>query len=139
MQDEGAVFGGESSGHFFYKREYGTYEMPMILVLNFLNFLSGQGKSLSEIVSPYKKYVNSGEINTRCESDEVASQKVELIKEKYKSEKQILLDGLSVEMENVWFNVRASNTEPLLRLTVEAKDQLAMEKMRDELLDIIRS
>lgn len=132
-----AIFGGESSGHYFYKFSYGTFEAPFALVLKFLQFISQQNKPLADIVRPLKKYFHSGEINS------LVTDKAEKIKElatKYKDAKDIsFLDGVSIEYENFWFNVRPSNTENKLRLNLEALDQSTMETKRDEVLNLIRS
>ncbi len=138
MLAEDAIFGGESSGHFFYKLPYGTFEAPTRLVEKFLQFMSHENKPLSEIVGPHKKYANSGEINTRLESREKGEATLEKIKQAYASGKQHFVDGLSVEFPDFWFSVRLSNTEPLIRLIVEAHDQKTMEEKRDELLGMIR-
>lgn len=139
MIKEGAIFGGESSGHYFYKRPYGVFEMPMILTLKLLKYISEQDRPFSEILAPFKKYFNSGEINTKLDSREVATAKIEQIKQKYADGQINLLDGISVEYPDYWFSVRASNTEPVLRLIVEARTQETMEQKRDELLSLIRS
>lgn len=139
MIREGAVFGGESSGHYMYQMPYGTFEMPLLLTLKLLKFLSDQNKTFSEIVQPLKRYAHSGEINTKVSSRDVANEKIEVIKEKYSDGTFNDLDGITIEYPDVWFNVRASNTEPVLRLTVEAKTQELMEQKRDELLALIRS
>ena len=138
MIEEKAIFGGESSGHYFYKLPYGTFEAPIVLVYKFLTFLSEQNKPLSEIIAPYKRYFNSGEINTHLENREAGSQKIEKIAEKFKDCKQSLLDGLTVESEDYWFNVRLSNTEPLIRFIVEARTKALMEEKRREILVLVK-
>jgi len=136
MIEVGAIFGGESSGHYFYKFDYGTFEAPVVLVLKFLLYISEQNKPLSEILEPYKKYFNSGEINSEVE-DKVG--KIKEITEKYKDGKISKLDGITVEYSDFWFNVRPSNTENLLRLIVEAKTKNIMKERKDEIIQIIRS
>lgn len=138
MIKEGAIFGGESSGHYMYRMPYGTFEVPLLLTLKLLRFLSEKNKPLSEIIKPYKRYLHSGEINTQVGSREEVEQKIAIIKEKYKDGKQIWIDGLTVEYPDVWFNVRGSNTEPLIRLAVEGKTIEAVERKRGELLQIIQ-
>ena len=135
MIREGAVFGGESSGHYFYKFPFGTFEAPVSLVMRFLKFLSDQNKPLSEVIKPYQKYFHSGEINSKV-TDPLG--KIKEIKEKYAEAKQSELDGITVEYPDFWFNVRASNTEPLLRLNLEARTNELMELKRDEILELIR-
>ena len=136
MLKENAVFGGESSGHYFYKFNYGTFEAPIVLTLKFLEYLSAQNKPLSEVVAPYKRYFHSGEINTKVADTKA---KIEEIKQKYSDGNQIFLDGITVEYPDYWFNVRASNTEPLLRLNLEAKTKELMEMKRDEVLALMNS
>ncbi|MEZ4180058.1 MAG: phosphomannomutase/phosphoglucomutase [Candidatus Doudnabacteria bacterium] len=139
MVKENAVFGGEISGHYFFRLPWGTYEAPMLLIIKFLQWLSGQDKPLSEIVASYKRYVSSGEVNTKVTSREEVEEKIEEIKEKYSDGKQTTIDGVKVSYSDFWFSVRASNTEPVMRLIVEAKDQAVMEAKRDEILAVIRS
>ncbi len=139
MIESGAVFGGESSGHFFYKLPYGTFEAPAVLIYKLLKFISAQGKPVSEIFAPYKKYFSSGEINMKAASREDAARKIAALGVKFADGKQTLIDGLSVEYPDFWFNLRASNTEPLLRFTLEARAKDIMEKKRDEILAQIRA
>jgi len=135
MLQEDAIFGGESSGHYFYKLPYGTFEAPIVLVLKFLTYLSEQDKPLSEVVSVYKKYFHTGEVNFEVEDKEG---KMKDIEEKYSNCKINKLDGISIDCGDYWFNVRASNTEPLLRFALEAKTKGIMEQKRDEIVKIIR-
>ncbi len=134
-----ALFGGEISGHYFFRLPWGTYEAPMLLVVKFLTWLSTQNQPLSELAAPYKRYVSSGEINasvgTRTEIERIIS----AVREKYKDGDEITIDGVKVSYPDYWFSVRASNTEPLIRLVVEAKDRGVMEQKRDELLAMIKS
>ena len=136
MIENDAVFGGESSGHYFYKFGFGTFEAPIVFVLKFLLYVSQQNKPVSEVIAPYKKYFHSGEINSKVEN----YQKVfDALKEKYKDAGEIsFLDGITVTFDDFWFNVRGSNTEPLLRLNLEATSKEVMEQKRDEVLGIIR-
>ena len=132
---EGAVFAGESSGHFFLNMDEGCYEIPLIVTLKILEELSRSNQSFSNYIKPYKKYFNSGEINSEV-SDPLA--KITEIKNRYADAKQNELDGITIEYPDYWFNVRPSNTEPLLRLNLEAVSQEIMEEKRDELLKLIR-
>lgn len=135
MREVDAVFAGESSGHFYMKMPEGTYEAPVATMLVLLyEMMRAEGKKLSEIVAPLKKYAHSGEINFHVEDKSAA---IDRLKERFKDGEQVELDGLSVQYPNYWFNVRASNTEPLLRLNLEAVDGETMEKMRDEVARII--
>jgi phosphomannomutase len=136
MRDEGAIFGGEVSGHYyfhdFYNADSGT--IPALLILE---KLSVEGKKLSELLEPYHaKYFISGEINS-----EVADQdaKMREIEERYSDARISHLDGVSVDYDDWHFNVRSSNTEPLLRLCLESLvSREHMEAKRDEVLGIIR-
>lgn len=136
MLKNDAVFGGESSGHYFYKFDYGTFEAPTSLVLRFLHFISKENKPVSEIIKPYQRYYHSGEVNSVVEDPQA---KIEDIKTKFADATLIDLDGITVEYDDYWFNVRASNTEPKLRLNLEAKTKALMETKRDEVLAFIRS
>lgn len=136
MVKHDAIFGGESSGHYFYKFPYGTFEAPIVLVMKFLVWLSSQGKPLSEAIAPYQKYFHSGEVNSKV-SDVQAT--LEKIQSTYANGKQDLLDGVTVVYDDWWFNVRGSNTEPLIRLNLEAKTPELMAQKRDEVLQVIRS
>jgi phosphomannomutase len=137
MRKEDAVFGGEVSGHYYFRDFYcadsGT--LPALLILE---LLSQREATMSELLEPYRsKYFISGEINT--EVDDPAA-KLEEIAERYSDGEQSRLDGISVDYEDWHFNVRASNTEPLLRLCLESLVSVEhMETKRDEVLGMIRS
>ncbi len=128
MIENDAAFGGESSGHYFFREHYGTFEMPFLLLSRFLYFLSSEGKPFSEAVAPYRKYFHSGEIN-RTVAD--TADAIRRIKETFKDGKITEIDGISVEYPQWWFNVRASNTEPLIRLNLESTSkELTDEKVK---------
>jgi phosphomannomutase len=137
MRDEGGAFGGEVSGHYyfadFYNADSGT--IPALLILE---LLGQKGETLSELLAPYReKYFISGEINSEV-SDQAA--KLQQLKERYADADQRELDGISIDYDDWHFNVRPSNTEPLLRLTLESLvSQEDMEAKRDEVLGLIRS
>jgi phosphomannomutase len=137
MREEHAVFGGEVSGHYyfhdFYCADSGT--IPALLILE---LLSKRGKRMSELLEPYRsRYFISGEINSEVSDGEA---KLEELAAKYKDGHQYRLDGLSVEYDDWHFNVRPSNTEPLLRLCLESlRSREDMERRRDEVLAVIRS
>jgi phosphomannomutase len=136
MIDTGAYFAGESSGHFFLNMgSEGCYEIPGIVALQLMVELSKTGKTLSEYSSPYYTYVNSGEISLPVIDGQ---EKIIALKEKYQDGKISEFDGLSVEYPDFWFNVRLSNTEPLLRLNIEARSKEVMEKKRDEILSLLQ-
>jgi len=132
----GAFFAGESSGHFFLNMPHGCYEVPVIVTLKILTELSQAKIPFSEYIKPYQKYFHSSEINSRV-ADPVA--KIKEIKEKYSDGQQNDADGISVEYPEFWFNVRPSNTEPLLRLNLEAVNEKTMQVKTKEIIDIIRS
>ena len=135
MRAEGAVFGGESSGHFYYQFPTGSYEGPVTVAAQILQEITRRGESLSEIVEPLERYSHSGEINFKVEDKNEMMGK---LKAKYADGKLSEIDGITIEYENVWFNVRASNTEPKLRLNLEAVDKATMEAKRDEIVAFIK-
>ncbi len=132
---EHAYFAGESSGHFFLNMDEGCYEVPMIVVLKMLVELSVSDLKMSDYLKPYQKYFHSGEIN--IEVTDVQA-KIKAIRTAYRDGQQNDLDGVSVEFPDYWFNVRASNTEPLLRLNLEATTKDIMEAKRDEILALLK-
>ena len=136
MRERGATFGGELSGHYYFKANYFT-ENTDIAVLSILRMMAREGKKLSEIVAPYKKYFQSGEINSTVEDKDGVMAALE---KDYGAAggKVSHIDGVSVEFDDWWFNVRSSNTEPLLRLNVESRQEALMAQKRDELLKKIR-
>jgi phosphomannomutase len=137
MRDTGAIFGGEVSGHYyfdtFYNADSGT--IPALLILE---LLSVEGKTLSELLDRYRsKYFISGEINSEVDDQQA---KMDEIAEKYADGEQSTLDGISVDYDDWHFNVRPSNTEPLLRLNLESLvSEQDMERRRDEVLALIHS
>ena len=137
MRKHNAAFGGEHSGHFYFRDNYFA-DSGIIAMLTVAELVSNQDKPVSELLSPIDPYVRSGEINSEVEDQEATMQKVE----GYYSERGATnvdhLDGLTVEFGDWWFNLRPSNTEPLLRLNVEAENRETMEQKRDELLSLIR-
>jgi phosphomannomutase len=134
MAESGAVFGGEHSGHFYFEDFWGA-DSGMLAALYALAELMATPKSLSTLLEPYIRYVSSGEINSKVKD---ANKSIQLVKDKYQDNYQIdELDGLTVTAENWWFNLRASNTEPLLRLNVEADTQKQMAEIRDTVLNLI--
>lgn len=134
MLENDAVFGGESSGHFYYRQHYGTFEMPVVLLSRFLLFLSLENKPFSEVMRPYKKYFHSGEINRKVRDTKTV---IDRIKEKYKDGSISEIDGISIEYPDFWFNVRASNTEPLVRLNLESISPEITEAKVKEVMKVI--
>ncbi len=135
MRDNNAIFAGELSGHYYFRENFFT-ESSAMAVLRVANIVSNSDKPLSELVKPIKKYFASGEINSRVQDP---GKVLSALKEKYSDGQLIELDGVSVEYADWWFNVRCSNTEPLVRLNLEARDRSVMEEKRDEVLSLIRS
>ena len=137
MRKEDAAFAGEVSGHYYF-RDFSQADTGVVPFLLMLEQISKKGRRLSEILAPLRaRYFITGEINTPV--DDVALRLQEL-KERYGSEGTVShLDGLSVDAGDWHFNVRPSNTEPLLRLNLEATSQQLMEEKRDEVLGVIRS
>ena len=136
MRDENALFAGELTGHFYYKDSFYT-ESSIISSLLILDLMSKENKKLSELIAPLKKYFASGEINSNVENKE---KKMKELEDLYSNANQIShLDGIRIECDDWWFNVRPSNTEPKLRLNIEATTEEKMKAMRDKLLKIIRS
>lgn len=134
MRKHNALYATESSGHTYY-RDFWYADCGMIPVMQVLEFLSTNNIELSKAVMPLmKKYIISGEINNEVTDKEA---KMNEIAKKYKDAKQSRLDGISVEYDDWRFCVRPSNTEPLLRLTLEAKSQKLMEEKRDEVLALM--
>ncbi|MCJ0875764.1 phosphomannomutase/phosphoglucomutase [Streptomyces sp. AP-93] len=138
MAKSGAIFGGEHSAHYYFK-DFWNADTGMLAALHVLAALGGQDGPLSALVSSYDRYAGSGEINSTV-ADQTA--RLAAVKAAYGSAEGVTLDeldGLTATTADWWFNVRASNTEPLLRLNVEARDEATLTKIRDEVLTLIRS
>jgi phosphomannomutase len=136
MREEGAVFGGEVSGHYYF-RDFSQADSGVIPFLLMLELISKRGRKLSELLRPYReRYFLTGELNTPVPDVAV---KLQELKERFGKEGKIShLDGISIEAEDWHMNVRPSNTEPLLRLNLEARSRELMERKRDEVLAVIR-
>ena len=135
MAETGAIFGGEHSGHFYF-RDFWRADSGMLAALHVLAALGGQDEPLSAVLAQFSRYTASGEINSTVDD---RAGRVAAIKDFYAGLEIDELDGLTVSSpDGWWFNVRASNTEPLLRLNVEAPDEPTMARVRDEVLGIIR-
>jgi phosphomannomutase len=137
MREEGAVFGGEVSGHYYF-RDFYQADSGVIPLLLMLELVSKRGKKLSEILRPInERYFITGELNTPVPDVDL---KLRELQERFAPEGVVShLDGISIESEDWHFNVRPSNTEPLLRLNLEARSKQKMEQKRDEVLEVIRS
>ena len=137
MAESGAIFGGEHSGHFYFK-DFWRADSGALAALHAIAALGTSKGSLSKLLRPYQRYFSSGEINSKVKD---AQKSMDLIEEKYAHLDSVTvdhLDGLTVNGDSWWFNLRPSNTEPLLRLNVEAKTLARMEKIKDEVLATVR-
>jgi phosphomannomutase len=135
MARTGAVFGGEHSAHYYFKDFWGA-DTGMLTAMHVLAALGETDRPLSELGREYERYVASGEINSRVDDQKA---KLEEVKAHYAGEAQDEMDGLTVSFaDGAWINLRPSNTEPLLRLNVEAATTARMAQLRDEVLSIVR-
>ena len=135
MAETGAAFGGEHSGHYYFRENYRA-DSGVIAAVVVLEQLSLARVPLSELLRPLRRYYSSGEINTHVED---RFGRIEQIAAAYASGRQDRLDGLTVEFDDWWFNVRPSNTEPLLRLNVESRTEELLKEKTDEVLAVIRT
>ncbi len=136
MKDTGALFAGEHSGHYYFRDNFRA-DSGLIAAVLLLEALSQHGGTLSELVAPYDRYAQSGELNTTVTDQHAALERV--AKVFAQRGEPDWTDGLTIDGDGWWLNVRPSNTEPLLRLNVEACDSDAMERLRDEVLATIRT
>jgi phosphomannomutase len=136
MAESGAIFGGEHSGHFYFK-EFWKADSGALAALHAIAALGESEITMSALLAPYNRYVVSGEINSKVEDTKAAT---ELVENTYSLGEVRIdhLDGLTVNGDTWWFNLRPSNTEPVLRLNVEASTQAQMETVRDAVLSLIR-
>lgn len=136
MAESGAIFGGEHSGHFYFK-EFWRADSGALAALHAIAALGESQKTMSALLEPYDRYVISGEINSVVEDTKAATA---LVEKTYSTDQVTVdhLDGLTVNGDSWWFNLRPSNTEALLRLNVEASTQAQMETVRDAVLALIR-
>lgn len=139
MRERGAIFAGELSGHFYFRDNF-VCDSGVIAMVSALNLLAREGAPLSELVRDLRRYHSTGEINFRVEDKAAA---IAALKERYQDGRQDELDGITVEFGELgdpdwwWFNVRMSNTEPLLRLNLEAVDSSQRDARRDELVALL--
>jgi phosphomannomutase len=137
MARTGAIFGGEHSAHYYF-RDFWNADTGMLAALHVIAALGGQDRPLSQLTAAYDRYADSGEINSTV-ADQAG--RLAALKAAYANRDGVTLDeldGLTVTTADWWFNVRPSNTEPLLRLNAEARDKATMERVRDEALALIR-
>ncbi|MGM5482829.1 MAG: phosphomannomutase/phosphoglucomutase [Nanobdellota archaeon] len=132
MKQENAVFAGELSGHFYFTENFNA-ESAALAAVRIINMLGKTSKKLSELVAELKVYAQSGEINRKVSDPDKIIQKIE---EYYNDAKIYHLDGVSVEYENWWFNIRKSNTEPVLRINLEADTEELMKEKTQEVLNL---
>ena len=142
MSEENALFAGELSGHYYYKVNKNG-ELSTFTAITLLNLMAKTGKKISELVKELRRYYHSGEINSKVDD---ADKIIKKLKDKYSDGKISNLDGLKISYWNInpkgsrwWFNVRLSNTEPVMRLNLEADSKEFMEAKKNELLDIIKN
>lgn len=134
MREQGAIFAGELSGHYFFE-ENSKAEMATLAVIMLLNLINETGQKMSELVADLKRYYHSGEINSEVADKNAVMEK---LKEKYADGKLDEMDGIRIDFSDWWFSVRVSNTEPKLRLNLEAKTKELMGEKREEVLGMIR-
>ena len=135
MRAANAIFAGELSGHYYFRENYFA-ESSSLAALSIANLVSAANVPLSALIKPIQRYFASGEINSEVHDPKKV---LDGLRKKYTGGKVTELDGLSVEYSDWWFNVRSSNTEPLVRLNLEAKTKTQKEQKRDELLALIRA
>lgn len=133
MHETGGIFAGESSAHYFY-RDTGNAESQMATIIAVLKALTESGKTMSELVEQFRRSYESGEINFETENAKLI---MENLKEKYSNGELNEMDGIAISYPNWRFSVRTSNTEPLMRLNIEALEKDIMEQKRDELIELI--
>ncbi|MFF5639598.1 phosphomannomutase/phosphoglucomutase [Streptomyces sp. NPDC012825] len=138
MAKTGAIFGGEHSAHYYF-RDFWNADTGMLAALHVLAALGGQEGTLSELVAAYDRYASSGEINSTVTDQAASTARVRAAYEGGDGITLDELDGLTVTAADWWFNLRASNTEPLLRLNVEARDEATAARIRDEVLALVRA
>ncbi|MBI2835187.1 MAG: phosphomannomutase/phosphoglucomutase [Acidobacteria bacterium] len=138
MREDNAIFGGEVTGHYYFRDNFFA-DNGFIPALLILELMSKKDQTLAELLAPLReKYFISGEINTKVESMQAVAEKLDAVAARYSDGHLYRLDGVSVEYPDWHFNVRPSNTEPLLRLNLEAVDPELMRARRDEVVAVIR-
>jgi phosphomannomutase len=134
MREKNAIFGGELSGHYYFRENYFA-DSAIIALIEVLNILSSRNVPMSNLIAPLKKYCSTGEINFKVTDKD---KKIKQIAEHFKDGKIDYLDGVTIEYSDWWFNVRKSNTEPLLRLNLEGKTKTIMKQRKKQVIDIIK-
>lgn len=138
MAEHDAVFGGEHSGHYYF-RDFWRADTGMLAAMHVLAALGGQDRPLSELTSQYTRYVASGEINSQVADPAAVLERIAALYGYNPAASVDRLDGVTVTLGTTWFNLRPSNTEPMLRLNVEAPDTAGMITLRDEVLALVRT
>lgn len=133
-KEENAIFSGESSGHFFIQADFGFFEMPAIIILQVLKEFSESGKTVREYIEPLMKYAHSGEINFEVQDKQAVFDR---LREAYGDHLTQEFDGMSFDLGDWWFNVRPSNTENVVRLNLEAKEEGVMKEKVEEVSAVI--
>ncbi|MHB8510901.1 MAG: phosphomannomutase/phosphoglucomutase [Actinomycetota bacterium] len=135
MADTNAIFGGEHSGHYYF-REFWRADSGLVAALHVLEAIGEGHAPLSEVLAPFKRYWNSGEVNISVDDPRGA---IDRVAQAFPADRRDWSDGLTVEFDDWWFNLRPSNTEPLIRLNVEARNTSDGEARRDEILQMVKS
>jgi phosphomannomutase len=135
MAETGAIFGGEHSGHYYFRDHYNA-DSGLVASMVVMDQMAKAGKPLSELLQPLRRYADSGEVNSEVRDKEAV---IERIAQAFRDGRQDRMDGLTVEYDDWWFNVRPSNTEPLLRLNVEAGTEELLKEKTAEVLELIRA
>ncbi|MDG4755842.1 phosphomannomutase/phosphoglucomutase [Micromonospora sp. WMMD718] len=137
MAEHNAIFGGEHSGHYYF-RDFWRADTGMLAAMHALAALGGQDRPLSELTGQYTRYVASGEINSQVDDPQAVLERIASLFGHNPTAQVDRLDGVTVTLGTTWFNLRPSNTEPMLRLNVEAPDTAGMVTLRDEVLALVR-
>jgi len=136
MRKENIIFAGEFSGH-YYAREHYFCEAPFFALFRVLEEMLRSGQGISELIKPFKRYYHSGEINFRVKRENIREM-LERLKKKYSQGVILEIDGLRVDFKDWWFLIRPSNTEPVLRLSIESKTKEKLSKKKKEILKLIK-
>ncbi len=133
MREEGALFAGELSGHYYF-RDLGYTDCGLMAMIAMANVLFMNGKPLSSLVLPLMKYHSTGELNLQVTRGDAI---IAVLEARYADAKTDRLDGLTIEYDSWWFNLRSSNTEPVIRLNIEADSQSLLDQKKDEVIGLI--
>jgi len=132
-KEKDVIFGAEASSHYYHREVYHS-DNGLLTILKVMKIISLEQKPLSEIVAPFNIFAHSGEVNIKVQDKEKSIAKV---KEEFSDGKQSFMDGISVDYEDVWFNVRQSNTEPVLRIRIEGKNKALVEETKQKILKLV--